>query len=292
MKARVDADVLKYACGFACEKVVFTSEQGDKFMISQIKGGMRLINCDTKKQTDYPGVRSKAGVIELLDGEYTKELVPEPVAFCQHTVRQMLNGIIKASGADEYQVYLTRGKCFRFGVYDEYKANRANTPKPYHLETIEEYLIKHHGAVVYTQIEADDALGIDQLAATKAGEQSIICTIDKDLDMIPGWRYDWNKKVVWFIEPEAAMYSFWRQMLTGDAADNIPGLQGIGNKTADKMLADVNPKDYKRFVTDQYAEHKRGDDFEQNAMLLWMLRKPLEETYGKTYEQFFYEKTE
>ena len=51
-----------------------------------------------------------------------------------------------------------------------------------------EYLVKEYKAEVCDGQEADDALGINQT------DQTIICTIDKDLLMIPGQHYNFVKE--------------------------------------------------------------------------------------------------
>jgi len=286
MHAQIDADILKYACGFACQKTVYQDEDGEQFSIKKVKQGMQVTALSNGVTNVVPGVFQKKAVLEQLPGEYTELVVPEPDTYCRFTVKRMLEGILKASGATSYQVHLTRGKCFRFGVYPEYKHSRMDTPKPYHLPTVEDYLIKHWGAVVHHEIEADDAVAIEQCNAAKRGTPSIICTIDKDLDMVPGWRYSWSKGEVWYITEEEGLNSFWKQMLTGDSADDIPGVPRVGDVTAEKLLHGLSGKECKQKVLQVYKENGMEDVFERNAMLLWMLRKPLEQTYNKTYAEF------
>ena len=253
--------------------------------IKKVKGGFQ-VNSEDGASTLYEGVRTKAEVLDQLPVAYTETVVPEPDGYCRQTVKQMLTGIIKAAGADTYQVYLTRGKCFRFGVYSEYKASRVNTPKPYHLPTVEEYLIEHHDAIVCHEIEADDALAIQQTEAAKRGDASIICTIDKDLNMVPGLRYDWGKGETYLISEEDGLRSFWAQMLSGDSDDDIPGITGIGAVKSKRLVQGLDNKQCKQVVTEVYEQNGMLDVFERNAMLLWMLRKPLEQTYNKTYAEF------
>jgi 5'-3' exonuclease len=106
--------------------------------------------------------------------------------------------------------------------------------------------------------------------------------------MIPGWHFNWNNMTMYQTTPEQGLFNFWCQTLAGDATDNIPGLPRVGKKTAEKILKDVKPSEFKTEVLNHYSEHGWGEEeLHRNAQLLWILRKPLFETYGKHYEDFF-----
>jgi hypothetical protein len=287
MRALIDGDIIKYSVGFACQKSVFKDEDGTALLVKQIPGGMRAINLDNGTETDFE-LRSKKAVLQAIGGEWAEEIVPEPDQYVNFTVKRMINSILKKTGADDYTVYLSDGDCFRVGVYPEYKANRRDTVKPYHVNTIADYLTKHHGAITYTEIEADDAMAIHQCDSHRDNtEPTIICTLDKDLDMVPGLHYKWNSEKIEVFDEDEAMYCFWHQTLTGDATDNIPGLPGIGKQKAHKVLEGLKVSEMKDIVRGVYREHGLDDDtLARNSTLLWMLRKPLEETYGKTYQEF------
>jgi 5'-3' exonuclease len=80
-------------------------------------------------------------------------------------------------------------------------------------------------------------LGIDQVKAASEGLETCICSIDKDLDQIPGWHLNFVKELKYEVTPQEGLRKFYHQLLTGDlACDNIPGLKGIGPKKADKAL--------------------------------------------------------
>jgi len=176
--------------------------------------------------------------------------------------------IQEATGANEYSMYLTASNddtAFRSKVYPEYKQNR-KAPRPLHYKALREYLVEKYGAIVVSTIEADDAMGQAQT------ENTIICTIDKDLDMIPGWHYNFVKKTGYFIDEDEAIYNFYRQLLMGDSADNVKGIQGIGEKKANKILAGATDEEelFQR-VRDSY-----NNDYEMaiTGEVLWILRKP------------------
>lgn len=125
----------------------------------------------------------------------------------------------------DYKGFLTGDGNYREGLatIQPYKGNRDNA-KPYWHSAIKEYLIDSHAGVVVDGMEADDAMGIE----SQLVEDSIICTIDKDLKMIPGMHYRWQHRetpesLFEVIEPEG-MNFFYHQILTGDSGDHIPGL--------------------------------------------------------------------
>lgn len=119
--------------------------------------------------------------------------------------------------------------------------------------------------------EADDEMGIAQ------EEHTIICSIDKDLLMIPGRHYNFVKEKHTYITPEEGLRNFYRQLLTGDATDNIPGLPRVGPKTAEKLLGDADTEDkYKEVVLAAYANCFGSDAVDRINLvgkLIWIRRK-------------------
>lgn len=152
----------------------------------------------------------------------------------------------------DYKIYLTDSiGNYRNTIYPEYKANRQAGSRPLHYEALKEYLIKYEAAIVTYGQEADDGLGIEQ---TILGDESIICSIDKDLKQIKGWHYNFVKNEKTYVTQDEADKFFWTQVLTGDATDNIPGLKGIGKKKADKLLEGCkSEQDFKDATRKAYA---------------------------------------
>lgn len=164
-------------------------------------------------------------------------------------------------------------KTFRhdIAVTAPYKGNR-KAEKPEYYNELREYLMLRWDAVKSpVGLEADDYIGIN------SNRKSIIATIDKDLLMLPvAYHYhipvkgDWTLKKV-----KRNMYYFWHQMLTGDRADNVIGLKGIGEAKATKLLKGVKLKDMKSVVYKEYErefEEKAQQRFDENCRLLWILR--------------------
>jgi hypothetical protein len=258
MKALIDGDIIAYSVGFACDTVKYIC---------------RNTNAEytTKKEAD-----SKSS-------DWYIEVESEPIENCLHSVKEMINGIVTNSSSDYYAIYLSGENNYRNEVWSDYKANRAGQRKPTYLNEIREYMIKHHGAQVVNGMEADDKLGIEQCSAIRNGEPTVICTIDKDLDMIPGWHYNWRKEEMYTTEDPECLRIFFRQCLKGDAVDNIPGLFKVTGKKATKnRMAPLdemdNFDDMWEYVDSQYEHHLM---FATIAALLWIKRK---EDDGKIME--------
>jgi hypothetical protein len=67
----------------------------------------------------------------------------------------------------------------------------------------------------------------------------VVATIDKDLDQIEGEHWDYMKHVSYAVSSWTATFWFYKQILTGEQTDNIPGCYKCGPIKADKLLADA-----------------------------------------------------
>lgn len=178
-------------------------------------------------------------------------------------VDDIIDKITFYTDSEEYRVFLTGSNNFRKTIYPEYKAHRP-TEKPFWLQTIREYLVKEYKAEVCDGQEADDALGINQT------DQTIICTIDKDLLMIPGQHYNFVKdefKTVTYLD---GLKHFYMQCLQGDRSDNIKGIPGIGPKKAERIL-DGCISEYQMFKAVREA-YGNDEEFLMNGRVLWIRR--------------------
>lgn len=172
----------------------------------------------------------------------------------------------------KHKVFLTGKGNFRFKIAKthEYKGNRKNVEKPQHLEAIRKHMIKAWDAVVSKNEEADDLIAI---AATNIGPEAIVVSVDKDMLQIPCRHYNPTKDVHTVVTVFEAMKFFYKQILTGDRADNIVGLYGIGPKKAEKMVADCKTEqDFYLECLHQYSGDE--DRVIENARLLWLRRYP------------------
>ena len=207
----------------------------------------------------------------------------EPLEYALATMREAINNIW-----DKYEtkgkLYLTGKGNFRDSIatIQVYKGNRDPANKPKYYSELREYMLAYHPTEVVEGMEAEDRCGILQYAAKD--RSTCIVGVDKDLDMIPGWHYNPVKDITRYITLEEADTAFWKQVLTGDRVDNIPGIKGLGPKTADKLIDPVagNWTTMSEVVMNEYKKHYGSEAWnvmDENARLLWIIRKE-----GITYD--------
>ena len=171
---------------------------------------------------------------------------------------------------DGHELFLTGKQNYRhdIAVTAPYKGNRKDVKKPKHLPLLREYLQVAWEASVSDGQEADDDIAI---RATALKDECVIVSIDKDFQQVPGWHYNFVKKVKSYVSPEEGLRFFYKQILTGDNADNIKGLHRVGDVRATKMLADAKTEMelYQCCVEAMGAERVL-----ENARLLWLRREP------------------
>ena len=145
-------------------------------------------------------------------------------------------------------VFDAKGKTFRDDIYPEYKANRP--PMPDDLSTQIEPIHAIIGAmglplIQIEGVEADDVIGTLASAAAAEGRDTIISTGDKDMaqlvdghvrlvDTMKEKTYDREGVIEKFDVPPERIVDY--LALVGDTSDNIPGVPGVGPKTAAKWL--------------------------------------------------------
>jgi DNA polymerase I len=143
-----------------------------------------------------------------------------------------------------------KGETFRHKLYEQYKANRSAMPDeliqqiPYIKEIVKAFnipIIEKEG------FEADDLIGTYSRIAKEYGWDIVIVTGDKDfMQLVNDNCVIWdpmkdkviNRDVIkneFQIEPEQVIDMFG---LAGDSSDNVPGVQGVGPKTAIKLISE------------------------------------------------------
>ncbi len=162
--------------------------------------------------------------------------------------------VIKREKPDHIAVCFDRGgSVARTEVFPEYKANRQETPEAIKIAVpyIEQILkAMNIPAVIKEGYEADDIIGTLAKKAEKEGYQTYMVTPDKDFAQLVsenifmyrprfGGGYEtWGIPEVqekFGVERPEQVIDFLGMM--GDSVDNIPGLPGVGEKTAKKFLA-------------------------------------------------------
>jgi DNA polymerase-1 len=140
----------------------------------------------------------------------------------------------------------------RLNKYPEYKAGRAETPNDFkpQLGLIDEVLNTLHVPMVrVVDHEADDAIGTLAVRAAAQGLDAVIVTADRDFFQLvrPGISVMFNRRgisdIVLYDEagveerfgiPPSQYLEY--VALKGDPSDNIPGVPGVGDKTAAKLV--------------------------------------------------------
>lgn len=149
----------------------------------------------------------------------------------------------------------SRGKTFRHELYDQYKANRDKTPEDLHAQipVIDRFLdgmhIPHFERV---GMEADDIIATISRKAASEGIQTVMVTGDKDLLQLVNddvlalrpprkgekeYRLCGTDEVkeIFGVAPEQIIDYL---TILGDSSDNVPGISGIGEKGAVKLLTE------------------------------------------------------
>jgi len=162
--------------------------------------------------------------------------------------------VIKRERPDHLAVCFDKGGSVdRVELFEAYKANRDETPEAIKIAVpyIQEILKAMHIPIMVKEgFEADDIIGTLSKQAEKEGYKTFMVTPDKDFAQLVsenilmykprfGGGYDiWGVpeiKEKFGVERPEQVIDFLGMM--GDSADNIPGLPGVGEKTAKKFLA-------------------------------------------------------
>lgn len=266
--ALIDADVLRYEVGSVGEKL--------------------------NKET---------GELEIRSFDFVKEVFDERV-----------RTITEGSGSTDFTLFLTGDKQTH-RIYERrartgtdclpnfrealstgkvYKGTRKQD-KPFHWINLTAYILSTGNIRIANGCEADDLIGIE---AYRNSSETIICTRDKDLRMVPGWHYGWEcGKQPEFGPVEydslgkielvrsksgnkikgGGFLFFGSQLLTGDVVDNIGGLRGVGPVKAYDLLSNCTSErevfdSVKRHYEEVGGEHWR-QLLEEQCHLLWIIRE-------------------
>ena len=276
----LDADILTYKCGFSSQRTSyrFVYHNGTKVEFPDM-----TLN-EIKKYLVGEKVSASMGNLQQL-------IRPEPVEFAYQRVKLLVDSILDNTKSDSYKMFLTADDKsnfrFKLATIKEYKGNRKNMKRPIHYNAIRDYLQGHYDAIMIYDQEADDAMGIEQM---KALDHSIICSIDKDLDMIPGYHYNIDTQELYTATDPGSLFLddnrrkvhgrglkwFYAQMLLGDNVDNIPGAAGYGPVKVMEALEDKNTEAGMIDIVKGIYARQYGSDymkaFNEIGNLLWIRR--------------------
>ena len=166
-------------------------------------------------------------------------------------IDQRIATMLSECNTSKFVGFLTEGRCFRYEVADNYKGNRKGRPKPPVFYALREHLKQKYNMWGVKELEADDLVSYYSYTDNRS---TIICSPDKDvLYQCVGMHYNYGKAEFLHTSPDEALKFLWKQVLMGDSTDNIPGIPGVGVKTADNWLKD-RTKDYEAFALKKFVE--------------------------------------
>jgi 5'-3' exonuclease len=139
--------------------------------------------------------------------------------------------------------------CFRNTIYPAYKAHRDPAPEELkrqfaHCKALGEAM--GLPVLAHVEYEADDLIGTAAAQARRDGHAVVIVSADKDMAQLldeGDWQWDFARNERWDCAGVKPRYGIHAHQvadylgLTGDASDNIPGVPGVGPKTAATLLA-------------------------------------------------------
>ncbi|WP_298532669.1 DNA polymerase I [uncultured Algibacter sp.] len=197
--------------------------------------------------------------------------------------------VIKRERPDHLAVCFDKGgSSDRVEMYEAYKANRDETPEgiktavPYIYEILK---AMHIPIMVKEGYEADDVIGTLSKQAEKAGYKTFMVTPDKDFAQLVSENIFMYRPVfgggyeTWGIPEVQKKFEVTDPLqvidylgMMGDASDNIPGLPGVGDKTAKKFLAQFGSMEGLLANTDQ-LKGKMKEKVEANGELGLLSKK-------------------
>lgn len=266
----IDADVLCYKAGFALETREWV-----------------LVNYDTEESVVVKDKKHALELLKVFEGDYCELKQERKLKENSYTVGQIIKVLLNSIEipATKRTLFITDTDIqnnFRKLVDPEYKVNRKKMEKPLLYNEAREVLLQKFSAQLVTGFEADDALGMAQR------DDTCIVSIDKDLRMIPGHHYNLDTKEHFIADDpghlelrEKKLWGhgfkwFCAQMLMGDTADNVIGLDGYGPIKTFKVFSAVENEvgPLWKEVKARYVEQNREQDLIKNANLLWIWRSP------------------
>jgi len=168
-------------------------------------------------------------------------------------VINMIRALMKSCGHSNIAiVFDAKGKTFRNDIFEEYKAHRPPMPDDLRsqIEPIHQ-IIRAMGLplLVVEGVEADDVIGTLSQIATGKGIKTLISTGDKDLAQLVNDHVTLiNTMTNEILDTDGVVKKFGIKpirivdylALMGDKSDNIPGVPGVGAKTALKWLQEYD----------------------------------------------------
>lgn len=189
-------------------------------------------------------------VVEWPNG-VTNTVVNLPKA--KYDTEQFLQKLLDRTKCQEFTLCFTHQLNFRYKLYPKYKSNRADTPRPFLLSYLKEWIQEVYPWLSRKYCEADDLIGI---LCTQSPDKYMAATIDKDFNTLPIWLYNWNTDELRRVSTKEADYNFHTQWLIGDSGDGYGGCYRIGKKRAEKLFKGEPPSQWGVLVIQTYDCNK------------------------------------
>lgn len=224
--ALIDGDELVYKIGHLCQNSYRLLEHPER----------GTFQFDTKQDA-----------VEWLENDkddrwVMRELVePLPETTVTYHLERILAFIKERTECSNYLIFLTSDdeNNFRYKIATilPYKGNRETDHRPFYWNYIRNLILTEYNGVLETDCEADDGMSKRAYGFFRSGVVDyVIVSQDKDLNMVPGKHFNLPKNILYTVEPEEGIKFFYKQILAGDATDNIYGIYRIGMTTASKMI--------------------------------------------------------
>lgn len=295
----IDADTILYSAA--------SMQQTNKCLVTNIEQNRKKL---FESKTEFnnwakENNRDKSNYSFEVESEITGQS-----RFAFQTIKQKIQNIVDLSGIPDYRVCIQGEGNFRKyyeSKFVDYKGQR--TAKPLLFSECFEYIENKYKdkCIVSKGIETDDMVNIAAWESyTKALKKKdrdssnvVVAYVDKDITSNGrGWYLNYNKLesgIFWNNEFDQYK-AYWTQVLVGDAADNIPGLEklsditrerfkidkrgkdGVGPVAANKILGELkSEKDMAQRVAECYSASWEDDwqeRLQDNCFFLYLQRKP------------------
>lgn len=299
----VDADTILYSSA--------AQQQLNKCLATNIEhGSQRLFESKTAfNDWAKENNRDKANYSFEVVSEVKPDAEPR---FAFQSIKQKVDKIVDAAGCDDFVLCIEGEGNFRKNFksrFVDYKGQRSEKPLLFE-ECREFFLKKYKGRVILSEgRETDDTCNImawesyHKGVAVKDKSQCnvVLAFCDKDLAANSrGWLLNYNKleNGIFWNDSFTQAYNFATQLLIGDSADNIPGIEklskitkerfaikveGVGPATAKKILADCKTEvDLAARVFECYSamygdEEGWEERLDENGFFLYLLRHEKDE---------------
>lgn len=199
--------------------------------------------------------------------------------YTKRNTQTFMNDIAKGTECDHILVcfgHPTHNFRHDIAAIQDYKAGRGERPPHYYV--VRDYLQEHYAYYESVDwLEDDDVMASFQNKLFHAEDvETVICSQDKDLLQVPGWHYNTRSKELFEVSVVQGLKEFYKQLISGDSTDTIPGIyQLTGKRNSKKFAGEIDailkePEDEERayeYVFQLYNNAFGPGDYQVDAIL-------------------------